>query len=597
MSSLVWTLVALLFGRCSCIVLPGVRAVRQAVGQLRPKKQAVTGISFLPAATIERAKEEGNKIEKTKLEKDPSAAWSDLFAYASAIRSGKYTVEEIEAGDANIRLKWTGLLSRFKRTPGRFMMRLRTPNGIVRSDTLRLYADTIEPYGPELGVMDITTRQNVQLRGLTLEDGAALLEKLHESYNVTSFQSAMDNIRNVVGSPLAGIDAQEMVDTRPFCNAISDLASLNPDTGKRGNPRWGNLPRKFNIAVSGGRDDFAHTRINDIGLEPVVHATTGEIGFNVALGGYFSIKRAASAVDLDMWIPAEVPVVLDLCSAVLEFFRDEGFRGDRQKARLLWLVEAYGVEKFREKLISDKLPSDFQYDVAQPHPETPFERRELLGVAPQATDGTFRVGVHVPVGRLSVDEMRILADLADLHSAGELRLTVEQNVLFPNVRDPTQFSADLEARTSRLSVTPGQLAGHSVSCTGAQFCPLAIIETKQLAERVTFGLDSVVKTDVPVRIHFTGCPNSCGQVQVADIGLMGAPAKRLDPATGKSKAVPGCNIFIGGTVGEHMSLTTEPVLKGVPIDDEDELIGKLADLVVEHFGGVRIAPEVCVTAR
>ena len=179
------------------------------------------------------------------------------------------------------------------------MMRLRIPNGIVKADTLRLFADTIEPYGDELGVMDITTRQNIQLRGLTLEDGADLTKALHADHNMTSFQSALDNARNVVGSPLAGLDDLELVDTRPIANAINDLISLDKETGERGNPQWGNLPRKFNIAISGGRDDFAHTYINDIGLDPVPHQD-GRIGFNVVVGGYMSIKRAVSYTHLTL---------------------------------------------------------------------------------------------------------------------------------------------------------------------------------------------------------------------------------------------------------------------------------------------------------
>lgn len=558
------------------LMMPG--AVRKVLG--RQEK----GISFLPEETVTRLTETGNKIEKTKLTKDPTSAWSDLYKYAAAIRSGKYTVEEIEAGDANIRMKWTGLLSRFKKTPGRFMLRLRTPNGIVYSNTLRKYADTIEPYGDEIGVMDITTRQNVQLRGLKLEDAADLFQDLHENYNVTAYQSAMDNVRNVVGSPLAGIDEDELVDTRPICNALNDLVSLDPATGKRGNPKWGNLPRKFNIAVSGSRDDFAHTRINDIGLDPVKNSE-GVVGFNVCLGGYFSVKRAASAVDMDLWIPAEVPAVLDLCTAILEVFRDEGSRGDRQKARLMWLVEDYGVAEFKAKILS-KLPEDFVYEAAQPFPTDHFERRDLLAVAKQPDGKLSRVGVHVPVGRLSVEEMRILADVADAHSGGEIRLTVEQNVILPNVEDPEALGRDLSQRTQRLKLAPGPIAGNTVSCTGAQFCPLAIIETKSLAERISNKLDERVSTPKPLRVHFTGCPNSCGQVQVADIGLMGAPARRVDPKTGKKVMVPGCNVFLGGQIGEDMKLVTEPIIKGMPIDDEDELLDDLVKLVIEHFDGV-----------
>ena len=240
-----------------------------------------TGTSFLPEETIERAKE-GNPIEKVKLAKDGTSAFTDVYDFAKKIREGSMTWEEVETADMDTRLKWVGMLHRAKRTPGRFMFRLRTPNGIVTSEQMRFYADTIEPYGPELGVVDITTRQNMQLRGVPLEDADKIIDGLH-ALNQTSLQSALDNVRNMVGSPLAGIDDMELVDTRPICEALNDLISLNVETGERGNPVWGNLPRKFNIAVSGSRDDYAHTHINDIGLQPHVHAKTGEMGFNVVL--------------------------------------------------------------------------------------------------------------------------------------------------------------------------------------------------------------------------------------------------------------------------------------------------------------------------
>jgi len=256
------------------------------------------GIDFLSAETIERAKV-GNPIEKAKMAKDPTSAWTDVYEFAAAIRAGTLTWEEVEKQDMNSRLKYTGMLHRDKRTPGRFMMRLRVPNGLVSAEQMRFYADSVEPYGPELGVIDITTRQSIQLRGVALEDAGDIHNGLH-ARNQTAFQSALDNVRNMVGNPLAGIDDLEMVDTRPYCNALNDLISLDPVTVTRGNPVWGNLPRKFNIAVSGGRDDFSHTHINDIGLQATPHGTTGEMGFNVVLGGYMSIKRVAHALEMDM---------------------------------------------------------------------------------------------------------------------------------------------------------------------------------------------------------------------------------------------------------------------------------------------------------
>jgi ferredoxin-nitrite reductase len=559
-----------------------------AVGGERP-----TGTSFLPDDTIERIKEEGNKIEKIKMEKDGTHAWDDIYEFAAAVRSGEMDYKDISKDDMDFRLKWNGLLSRFKRTKGKFMMRLRTPNGIVNSTLMRFYADRVEPYG-DIGVIDITTRQNIQLRGMTLEDGADILKGLHE-LGQTSIQSALDNIRNTVGSPLAGIDENELVDTRPYCEAINDLICKNKETGEYGNPQWGNLPRKFNIAVSGSRDDFSHTYINDIGLDPCPHATTGEMGFNVKLGGYMSIKRVAESLLLDMWVPADpagedVTHVVTLCEAILRIFRDEGHRGDRQKARLIWLIEKYGVPEFRAKLVEEieSYGRGARHDFSQPEPEEEYERRDsLLGTAPQP-DGRVRVGIHVPAGRLYPLEARAVAELADKYCAGEIRMTVEQNLLLPNV-DADKLEALMAEPClngdSRLAVDPGNVVGSMVSCTGAQFCPLAMIETKLPAEKIIKALDKKIVTSKPLRIHFTGCPNSCAQVQAADIGLMGGPAKK--EIDGKMKAVPGVTIYVGGTVGEHGHLSTEPYQKGVPMAEED-LVPALVKIAVEKFGATEV---------
>jgi ferredoxin-nitrite reductase len=469
------------------------------------------------------------------------------------------------------------------------MMRLRTPNGIVNSDLMRFYASCVEPYGEENGVVDITTRQNIQLRGVKIEDAPTIIDGLH-ARNQTSFQSALDNVRNMVGSPLAGIDDHELVDTRELCNALNDLVSLDRATGTRGNPVYGNLPRKFNIAISGSRDDYAHTHINDIGFQPCSHAVTGEMGFNIVLGGYMSIKRVAEAVKSDIWIPADRNSVVSLSEAILRIFRDESDRKDRQKARLMWLIEKYGIEGFRDAVIQevDSYGRNVRIERAQPSSTEPFQRRELLGIHPQPQEGKVRVGILVPSGRLSVQECRDLADLADRYSGGELRLTVEQNVLLPNV-DATAV-VDLEKEpalqsNSRLTIRPGFIEGNMVTCTGAQFCSLALIETKANAERIVQKLESLVTVSRPVRIHFTGCPNSCGQVQVADIGIMGAPAKKIDPETGKAMAVQGCKIFIGGSIGEEGHLAMEPTLNGIPLDEED-LLPALVNILKENFGAV-----------
>jgi len=546
-----------------------------------------TGTSFLPEETLARA-QKGNAIEKNKLKKDTTSAYVDVYEYARKIREGEMTWKEVEKADLECRLKFVGMIHRGKRTPGQFMVRLKVPNGIVNSDQMRFYADTCEPYGEEKGVIDITTRQNIQLRGIKLEDSADVIDGLH-ARNQTCYQSALDSIRNMVGSPLAGIDDKELVDTRELCNALNDLVSLDPETETRGNPHWANLPRKFNIAVSGSRDDYAHTHINDIGLQPVAHAETGVMGFNVVLGGYMSIKRIAESIDSGMWIPADRNSVVTMSEAIMRIFRDEGERKDRQKGRLMWLIEKYGVEEWKKAVVDEIASYDrgVTVDNTQPMDKTPFERRSLIGVHKQPQEGKVRVGVVVPVGRLSVKECRDIADLADKYSDGEIRLTVEQNVILPNVDESAidELLVEPSLNGTRLKVNPGKIEGNLVSCTGAQFCPLALVETKANAEAVVKELEKLVTIDKDVRIHWTGCPNSCGQVQAADIGIMGAPAKKLNPETGKQMAVPGCKIFVGGRIGEDAHLAMDPSMKGIPLAQED-LLPVLVDILKKDFGAV-----------
>jgi ferredoxin-nitrite reductase len=235
-------------------------------------------------------------------------------------------------------------------------------------------------------------------------------------------------------------------------------------------------------------------------------------------------------------------------------------------------------------------------DVQQPRPAEPFERTgspgsAYLGVHAQKQPGLSWVGIHVPVGRLSVLEARQIADLADKYVPdGEIRLTVEQNVLLPNVRDediPALLAEPALNDGSRLSVQPGRIVGNLVSCTGAQFCGFALIVTKANAEHIAAQVQERLELDRDVRIHWTGCPNSCGQVQAADIGLMGGPAKKFDPQSGKMKAVPGVKMFIGGTIGEHGKLQLKAEPDAYPIED---LLPHLTDLIINKFGG-KLKPE------
>ncbi|GMH47434.1 hypothetical protein TrVE_jg4857 [Triparma verrucosa] len=536
--------------------------------------------SYLSDETITRC-ESGSKEEKVKLSKDVTSAWSDIDTFAAAIRSGKTSWEEISPDDMDIRLKWAGLLHRRKRTPGKFMMRLKVPNGIVTSEQMRFYGESVEGFEEDVGVVDITTRQNIQLRGVTVEAASTIIAGLH-ALNQTSFHSALDNVRNIVGSPLAGISPTEILNTIPLTTKINDMLIRSPD-GTFGNPRFANLPRKFNIALSGGDDDFSHCNINDLGFH-ACKSSEGELGFNLDVGGYMSIKRVAESVPLNLWVPEES--VVKICESVLTVFRDEGERKNRQKARLMWLIEEYGVEKFTERILEEaggKEEGGFK-DRQEHVIRENYVRQEILGVHAQDEERS-RVGLHIPTGRLTRYSCKAIADLADKYSDGEIRLTVCQNIILPNVSNSDLIALEADVNLiDNVDFSAGLIEGNVVSCTGAQFCGLAMVETKANARRVSARLEELVTVPKAVRMHWTGCPNSCGQAQCGDIGLMGAPArKEID---GKKVAVPGVNIFVGGKIGENPFLQLEPRIKGVPLDGE-EVVDVLAEILVKDFGAVR----------
>lgn len=495
-----------------------------------------------------------NQFERLKSEKDGLAVKAELEAFA---RMGW---ENIPEDDRDHRLKWLGIFFR-KRTPGQFMLRLRLPNGILTSGQMRMLGAIIHPYG-EQGVADITTRQNLQLRGIPIEEMPQILGYLKE-VGLTSIQSGMDNVRNITGSPLAGIDPDELIDVRGLTRKVQDMITNNGE----GNPSFSNLPRKFNIAICGCRDNSVHAEINDLAFVPAFK--NGRLGFNVLVGGFFSARRCAEAIGLDVWVdPRDV---VPLCEAVLLVYRDHGLRANRQKARLMWLIDEWGLEKFRaavERQTGHPLLRAAEKD------EVVWHKRDLLGVHAQKQPGLNFVGLHVPVGRLNALEMMELARLAEVYGSGELRLTVEQNVLIPNVPDSRVAPLLKEPLLKKFSPNPGPLQRGLVSCTGNQFCNFALIETKNRAVALMEELEAELEIPQTVRIHWTGCPNSCGQPQVADIGLMGTTARK------DGRVVEAVDIYMGGEVGKDAKLG-ECVRKGIPCED---LKPVLVELLIEHFG-------------
>ncbi|MBE9092175.1 ferredoxin--nitrite reductase [Microcystis aeruginosa LEGE 11464] len=496
-----------------------------------------------------------NKFEKFKAEKDGLAIKDELDHFA------QIGWEAMDKTDLEHRLKWVGVFYR-PVTPGKFMMRLRVPNGIISSEQMRVLGEIVQRYGDD-GNADITTRQNLQLRGIRIEDIPDIFQRL-KSVGMTSVQSGMDNVRNITGSPMAGLDADELIDTRELVQKVQDMIT----NYGQGNYQFTNLPRKFNIAIEGGRDNSVHAEINDIAFVPAYKE--GELGFNVVVGGFFSAKRCEAAIPMNVWVRPNQEVV-DLCRGILEVYRDNGLRANRQKSRLMWLIDEWGIEEFRTRVANHL---GYPLATAAEKDAIDWEKRDHLGVFPQKQEGLSYIGLCVPVGRLFADDMFDLARIAEVYGSGELRLTVEQNVIIPNIAAENMPTLLTEPLLAKFTPNPTPLQRALVSCTGAQFCNFALIETKNKAVDLISQLDAELNIPRGVRIHWTGCPNSCGQPQVADIGLMGTKARK------DGKTVEGVDLYMGGKVGKDAHLGS-CVQKGIPCED---LKSVLTSILIEQFG-------------
>ena len=500
-----------------------------------------------PAASL-------NKFEKFKAEKDGLAVKEQLEHFA------QLSWEEMDETDRDHRLKWVGVFFR-PVTPGKFMLRMRLPNGILTTTQMRVLAEVVQRYGED-GNADITTRQNLQLRGIRLEDIPDIFNRF-KAVGLTSVQSGMDNVRNITGSPVAGIDAAELIDTRELVQQVQDMITNHGE----GNPEFSNLPRKFNIAIAGGRDNCVHAEINDLAFVPAYK--NGILGFNIVVGGFFSAKRCEAAIPLKAWVTPDG--VVEVSRAVLEVYRDRGLRVNRQKARLMWLIDELGLDQFRsevENQLGWKLEAEAEKD------EFDWEKRDHIGIYSQKQAGLNYVGLHIPVGRLYAQDMFDLARIAEVYGSGEIRLTVEQNVIIPNVPYSRLEALLAEPLLERFSINPNSLTRALISCTGAQFCNFALIETKNQAVATIQELEAELTLPCTVRIHWTGCPNSCGQPQVADIGLMGTKVRK------DGKAVEGVDLYMGGKVGKDAQLGS-CIQKGIACAD---LKPVLRDLLIQQFG-------------
>jgi NAD(P)H-nitrite reductase large subunit len=475
-----------------------------------------------------------NKIERIKREKDGL----DILPEVATLTSRGWAA--IDEADRE-RLKWGGVFFR-RQTPGKFMMRLRISNGLTNAEQVREIAAISEELGN--ATVDITTRQQVQIRGFDVERIPDIWSRL-DRVGVASLQTGMDNIRNVIGCPIAGLSPREAFDASPVVREFTD--------GFLRKHAFSNLPRKFNVGISGCTEHCTHAESQDLALTPAVREVDGnrELGFNVTVGGKMGSGGCRIAMPLDVFVPPDQAAAL--CAEIVLIFRDHGSRSARTRARLAFLLEDWGVAKLRTALqtrLGRQLPRQGRdLRVAQ--------RSDHLGVTRQKQPGLNCVGLAVPVGRVTAGQLQELARLADTYGNGELRLTIGQNVLIPNVRDDRLPQLLAEPLLSELPHDPpGALRG-LVACTGIDYCHFALIETKEIALRTARALAAQLPPERQFTMHWSGCPAGCGNHAAADIGLLGKNVRVGD------QLVDAVDVFVGGRMGPNPKAGLK-VLEDVP---------------------------------
>jgi len=486
------------------------------------------------AAVVKETK--AQRMERLKREKNPWEAFDEVRAFARAGRSS--VVPEW----ASAYFKWWGVYTQgdgVGATGGKggeglasefFMMRIGIPNGIVSADQLRIIGQITQKYARNLA--DITTRQNIQLHWLTIESLPEVVDAL-DAIGLSPKGACGDVVRNVTGCPLAGLAQDELIDASPIARGIAQLLTANPD--------FYNLPRKFKISATGCPSWCTYPEINDVAFTAVKRGD--EVGYSLRVGGGLS-NEPHLAVRLDAFIRPDQAI--DAARAVAEIFRDQqGLRQSRERARLkyLFMREGWTADSFLDE-VNRRL--GYKLDSGVPE-EVPDEiLRDHVGIHPQREAGLYYVGASVLRGRVTGEQLEAAAELAERYGSGSLRCTISQNLLIADV--PKDKTAELARELGKigLHVEGSMFWRGAVACTGTEFCKLAISETKGFARWLVEELEERLPGfDQQLKLHVTGCPNSCGQHWIADIGLEGKKIKH------EGKLTDAFYFCLGGAVGEH----------------------------------------------
>ena len=500
-------------------------------------------LAIVPEVPARLTKEtKAQKSERLKLAKNPWESWDEVRGYAQQGR------EAVAPEWSGLYFKWWGIYTQGDGlgvtggTAGEgkatefFMMRIGLPNGILTSGQLRVIASLTKKYARNLA--DITTRQNIQLHWLTISALVEVTDAL-TAVGLSPKGACGDVVRNVTGCPLAGLDHHELLDGSPL--ALETAAKLTA------NPEFYNLPRKFKISVTGCPLWCSYPEINDVALTAIKREINGleEVGYTLRVGGGLSTEPHM-AVRIPAFIPQDK--AYDVIVAVVRIFKEQdALRENRTRARIKYLFMRHGwtaetmLEAIEAKLGYKLDPSPVSEDII---PDDIY--RDHIGVTPQRQSGLCAVGASVLRGRLSGDQLERLAELAEKHGDGSLRATIMQNIVLVNIRNEAvpQLVKDLNSIDLQVEVSPFWRG--AIACTGTEFCKLAIAETKGFSKWLVEELEGRLPGfDQQIKLHVTGCTNSCGQHWIADIGLEGKKLK-VD-----GQSVDAFYFCVGGAIGKH----------------------------------------------
>ena len=471
------------------------------------------------------------KIEALKKSKDGLDVWDDIHRYA---KLGDY--DAIDPDDLE-RFKWYGIY-RQKPNDGHFMVRIKIPGGELTATRLREIGQICRQYARNVG--DVTTRQDIQLHWLRIEHMPDLLDRLYNKLGMYQEFSCGDAPRNVTACPLAGLIADEIVDTTGIAQAVSDMY-------RAGGKEFSNLPRKHKTSVAGCTIHCSAPQIHEIGLFGVQRERNGQVerGFGVCVGGGLR-DTPHFGQSLRVFLKPDVDLIKDVCRRIANLYRDqESLRQGRLRARLKFYVAKVGWEAFRDQL-EEYLGYALEHDDSIMAPAGGGTDDHLGAGA--LKNGLMYVGVPIPRGRLSGDQMIQLADLADKYSADgqrQLSTTIRQNVILLNIPKEKVSDLNKELADIGLPAEGHRLRGQLISCTGTEFCNLAVVETKERAKQILEYLEANLPMDEPIFVSVTGCPNSCAQYQLADVGLQGT----LYTYKGQ-KGVEHYHLLVGGRMGQ-----------------------------------------------